>query len=623
MSDFEVIREADIDWQENIPVARHFNDPYFSRDDGKGETQHVFIEGNQLPRRFRELPDNSVFTIAETGFGTGQNLIAAVRCFLSEAPPSAQLELISTEKHPLSADDFQRAHKHSADVISDALVRLYPPPVAGFHRRQLLPRINLTLLYGDSREMLALLDARVDAWFLDGFAPSRNSAMWQPTLFREIARLSHTDTTLATFTAAGFVRRGLQAEGFAMSRVPGYGRKREMLIGHYRANTNHHTLPAAPAKVIVIGAGLAGATCARALAELNIPVTVYDPQGIANAASGNLAGVVYTTPSGHPTAQNRFYQQSYLHALHWLARYHFPSHPDQGALSGVIQLPKDQRHREKAQTALNSGLWPDSVVKAAQGWPENTLNFVGGGYIAPQRWCEHLLDHPLISFQRTRITGLARCAPSTIPSQEPHSQDTHSQDTHWAALNDQGREIDQAPHIVLANSFDAMQLHSIKAVTLKRIRGQVSHVRAQPASSDWRQAFCHSGYLTPAIQGLHCVGASFDLHRSDAAADDNDDRANLAELQRNLPEHWQALGGNAIELVSRRVGFRCQSTDFLPLAGMISEGLWCSIAHGSRGITGTPLCADLIANAIVGLPTAVDREILDALSPSRFMLRQR
>ncbi|PKM21582.1 MAG: amino acid oxidase, partial [Gammaproteobacteria bacterium HGW-Gammaproteobacteria-14] len=422
--------------------------------------------------------------------------------------------------------------------------------------------------------------------------------------------------------AAGFVRRGLQAEGFDMSRIPGYGRKREMLIGHYRTAKRHDALLATPAKVIVIGAGLAGATCARALAELNIPVTIYDPQGIANGASGNLAGVVYTTPSGHPTAQNRFYQQSYLHALHWLARYQFPASPDQGALEGVIQLPKDLRHREKAHTALNSGFWPDSVVKAAPGWPESTLNFVAGGYIAPQRWCEHLLNHPLITLQQDSIAGLIRRDASKQNLPATH-QTPDSQNTLWAIMDDQGREMDQAPHVVLANSFDALQLHTIEAVKLKRIRGQVSHVRAQPASSGWRQAFCHSGYLTPAIQGLHCVGASFDLHRHDPAADDQDDRANLEELKRNLPEHWQALGGNNIELDSRRVGFRCQSTDFLPLAGKISEGLWCSIAHGSRGITGTPLCAELIANGIAGLPAAVDREMLDALSPSRFMLRHR
>lgn len=92
-------------------------------------------------------------------------------------------------------------------------------------------RVGLTLLLGDALECLPQLDARVDAWFLDGFAPAKNPDMWSPVLFAELARLSAPQATLGTFTSAGFVRRGLVEAGFAMQRVPGYGQKREMLSG--------------------------------------------------------------------------------------------------------------------------------------------------------------------------------------------------------------------------------------------------------------------------------------------------------------------------------------------------------------------------------------------------------
>ncbi len=160
----------------------------------------------------------------------------------------------------------------------------------------------------------------------------------------------------------------------------------------------------------------------------------------------------------------------------------------------------------------------------------------------------------------------------------------------------------------------------------------MSYCAATGASAAWDRARCHGGYLTPALDGLHCVGATFDLHDPDPAPRDQDDAANLAQLRRHLPDHWAELGGDAIRVVDRRVGLRCQSTDFLPLAGPLPDparddlaalpGLWLSIAHGSRGITGTPLCAEILADRISDAPPPADRPLLDALDPVRFLKRK-
>src|SRR5690606_15393414 len=191
-------------------------------------------------------------------------------------------------------------------ALGDELARHYPALTPGFHRLWLCNgRIALTLLFGDAATRFSQWQARVDAWFLDGFAPARNPGMWTDELFRQAARLSAPGASFATFTAAGFVRRGLAAQGFDVARVPGFGRKREMLTGHFPGHWQ--PVSARGGHALIIGAGLAGATSARALAERGWQVTVCDPAGIAQGASGNLAGVVYTTPSAHPTAQNRFY----------------------------------------------------------------------------------------------------------------------------------------------------------------------------------------------------------------------------------------------------------------------------------------------------------------------------
>lgn len=604
--DFVPLSNALIDWQQGVPVASEFADPYFSRDNGCEETDHVFINGNQLARRFSELPARALFVIGETGFGTGLNFFRAVECFLQHAPADARLHFVSTEKHPLTRGDLQRALQqwsHPA-LLQEALLEHWPAASPGFHQRELLPgRLTLSLLYGDSVAMLNLLNAEVDAWFLDGFAPARNADMWRPELFARMQQLSRPGATIATFTAAGFVRRGLADAGFTIQRVPGYGRKREMLCGVY-ANANWQARSLAQPEVIVIGAGLAGATAARALARQGVAVKVVEAEGVASAASGNLAGVLYTTPSGHPTAQNRFYQSSYLHALHWLQRESFPAQPDHGALSGVLQYAKDARLADKASRALESGLWPAEELQPLD--QHGAMRFVRGGYLSPPHWCKYLLDHPLISIDRQYVERL------------------HYDNGRWQ-LWSAGELIGEADHVLLANSFDAQRLAPVTGLRLKKIRGQVSYVRATEASRQWQQAICHAGYLTPAINDLHCVGATFDLHDHSAAEKDEDDHANLQELRQYLPQQWRDLGAEQAQVVSRRVGFRCQSTDFLPLAGAVPEqpaGLWMSIAHGSRGLSGTPLCADLLSASILGLPLPVDQEMVDALSPGRFILRR-
>ena len=375
---FDPIQPAKIDWQDNTPVASDYDDPYFSRQDGMAESRYVFLEGNRLNERFAALRADQYFVIGETGFGTGLNCLLAAQRFLEDAPPGARLHLISVEKHPLSLEDLRIALSHWPELehLSAALLAQYPAPTPGLHRLELHPAISLTLLYGEAEQLWPLFDHPVDAWFLDGFAPSCNPDMWQPALFAELARLSRPGTTLATFTAAGFVRRGLQEAGFQMEKRSGFGHKRHMLTGIIGS--------ACPARqqsqpqVLVVGAGLAGATTARALAERGCQVTVADPAGIATQASGNLAGVVYSTPSAHLTPQNRFYQQSYGHALRWLNRMGFPGTREQGQLNGVIQHFVDEKQKDKLTQAMDTGAWPPALLRPVG---ETAAELVGGGYL--------------------------------------------------------------------------------------------------------------------------------------------------------------------------------------------------------------------------------------------------
>lgn len=612
-ADFTPITPARLQWQDHTPVATDFDDPYFSRQDGRAESLYVFLDGNQLDRRFAALADGDRFVIGETGFGTGLNMLLAAQRFLALAPAGAGLELWSVEKHPLQRDDLARALAHWPELgePARALLDQYPPASPGYHRLQLADNVTLTLMLGDAEALWRQCPADVDAWFLDGFAPARNPDMWQAGLFAELAAHSRPGATLATFTAAGFVRRGLIEAGFAMRRRDGFGGKRHMLAGHFgdgvwqpaRARRGH---------ALVAGAGLAGATTARALAERGWRVTVLDPAGIAAGASGNRAGVVYSTPSAHLTEQNRFYQLSYVHALRWLQRHRFPG-PDQGRLNGVPQHFVDDKQADKIRAARDSGAWPQALLKPLG---EHGMELVGGGYLSPPAWCRQLLDHPAIE---PRLAAVSEFQPAT----DDRPVRVRLSDDHTL----------EADALILATAGAARDLAGLAWLPLKTIRGQVSYCRPTAASAAWQQAHCHGGYLTPTLDGVHCVGATFDLHQLDPAPRDSDDAANLAQLRHHLPREWQELGGESIEVVDRRVAMRCQSLDFLPLVGPLPDamanphtalpGLYLNIAHGSRGITGTPLCADLLADQLSRRAPPADQALVAALAPERFILRKR
>lgn len=231
---------AQLDWDERgQPLSRSYGDIYFSQENGLEETRYVFLANNDLAARFAALADGECLNIGETGFGTGLNFLCAWQLFEQQAPAGARLHFVSVEKYPLHHDDLQRALALWPELapLSTELLAQYRAIHPGFQRLLLAGgRVVLTLLIGDAMEQLPQLDARIDAWFLDGFNPAKNPEMWTPELFAELARLSSAGTTLGTFTSAGVVRRALNAAGFQMRRVPGLGKKWEVAKGQFIGN---------------------------------------------------------------------------------------------------------------------------------------------------------------------------------------------------------------------------------------------------------------------------------------------------------------------------------------------------------------------------------------------------
>jgi len=218
---------AKIDWKDNgVPVATRFDDPYFSLEDGLEETRHVFLAGNDLPARF--APG---FHVAELGFGTGLNMLATLMSWHEVGAPEG-VRFTSFEAYPMTATDIDKALRAfpAVHAIADPFLEARAQGARTFD----LGGFQVDVIEGDARTTLAQWQGQADAWYLDGFSPAKNPKIWDEALLAQVGRHTVPNGTFATYTAAGFVRRALDAAGFDVERVPGYGRKRHMSRGRRR-----------------------------------------------------------------------------------------------------------------------------------------------------------------------------------------------------------------------------------------------------------------------------------------------------------------------------------------------------------------------------------------------------
>lgn len=217
--------DSAVDWTGGggVPVSRRYGDPYFALSDGLAETRHVFLAGNDLPARFRPG-----FRIAELGFGTGLNMLAALIAWRA-AGVAGPLRYTGFEAHPLPAADIARALARFPEA--EAVAAPFLAAWATGARRFALPKLEAEVIEGDARATLPLWAGRAEAWFLDGFAPVKNPELWEPALMAEVARHTAPGGSFATYSAAGHVRRALAAVGFVVTRMPGFGTKRHMSAG--------------------------------------------------------------------------------------------------------------------------------------------------------------------------------------------------------------------------------------------------------------------------------------------------------------------------------------------------------------------------------------------------------
>jgi len=626
---------------DGIPFSERYGDRYHPRHGALAQAAHVFLAGNGLPGRWQ---GRDRFVIVETGFGLGNNFLAAWNAWRADPQRCERLHFISIEKHPLAAADLRRAHAASPlPELAAGLVRAWPSLTPNLHRLAFDgDRVELLLALGDVAAWLPEIVASVDAFFLDGFAPDRNPAMWQPRVFKALARLAAPGATAATWSAASVVRAGLAAAGFEVSSAPGDGGKREITLARYAPRFTPRRAPARLAaadaagerRALIVGAGLAGCAAAWALAEQGWRSTLFDRHAtIAAGGSGNPAGIFHGTFNADDGTHARFNRAAALQAG-IATRDAIANHGVAGQVEGLLRfeshLAFETMNRELAALGLPSdyvqALDADGAARLSDLAP--TLPawfFPAGGWVAPADLAAALLAQAGSAVELRRQTPVAAI---------------RREEGLWRLLDANGRVLGEAGVVVLANACDAASLLAgLAELPLQRIRGQTTTLAlATPGLRLPRLPVAGNGYVLPPLPGgLALFGATSQIEDGEPRLRASDQRHNLMQLLR-LTGSAPSVAGDTL---TGRVGWRCAAPDRLPLIGGVADiaaieqgtrfdqprfvprlpGLFVFTALASRGIASAALGARTLASLISGAPCPLEGSLLDAVDAARFVSR--
>lgn len=561
------IFDPSLDWSaQGDPISSGFDDVYYSRQNGLRETDLVFLQANNLPDAWLGAQQ---FTIGETGFGTGLNFLATWKLFEETAKNGERLDFISVEQFPMHRNDLGRAldlwRGEIGDAYIDRLLAVYPPRFPGFHRRWISDRVTLTLIFDEALRGFKQLACPVDAWFLDGFAPKKNPGMWQPELYREIARLSHSETTLGSFTAVGHVRRGLKEVGFDIKRAKGFGYKYHRTVGKFTAGPPKPVFQKPPC-VTIIGAGIAGAACAQALRRKGVETIILDKNSASGmGASGNRLGLINPRIEAQDNPRNDAGLSAFSFANHVLRDMPNIDYHQNGALHvGGNDRKQDKLDKIARQT---DWLFPH-LQSRAEG-----LFFADAASVNPRKLVEALLADKAVRFGE-RITDLP---PGPV---------------------------------ILACGYGIKQFIDGSPMRLQAVRGQVTYAEIPGFALSHPVMFGH--YIAPLPEaGLFSMGASFEKNNEipDITAQDDAENIRAAQTQ---------CGFASATIVESWAQIRTASHDRFPIVGQMPDGVYVSAALGSHGIQFGLLQGEILACLLTGSPLPVGTDALNSLSVHRF-----
>lgn len=572
------IESAELSWRNGVPESMQSGRTYFSPMKGLEECRQTFIERNNLPARFPSVPEGGSFVVAEAGFSTGLNFLATWQAWQSWGPAhAATLHFVASERFPLTVQDLKKSLAAWPELqeLADELIAHYPPLVYGTHRIVLAEgRVRLTLFFGDTHDAWNTLSFKADTWILNGFEPAVAPESWQKPTPSEAGQ-------------------------------------------HSKPGTPKSPVPS----IAVIGAGIAGCLLANNLARRGYAVTLIDSADKpGSAASGNLQGAMYVKLGVEFNHQT----QLALSALTFSQRYYAPYRDQLWHPTGLIQLAWSDSEQSRQRRFVERNQYPEELLRPVTRHEAETLTgatlasgglwFPGCGWLEPNKLCESLALEPGI----TRVFGYSvkQVEPCNgkwrVSGSGPHNPDIHA-----------------GQAVICAGHLTPELIPGAGTFRFKAIRGQVTYL-PEPLIDSPRAVICGARYLSPVhgAQGkrLAVIGATFDLHSNEPVATTESHRENLRALSSMVPGiiSENLATGELPEQLGGRVGFRCTTHDYQPVAGVLVdthgqkvEGLYLLTGMGSKGLTYAPLLAEFVADQLTGQPQALPGPLAKRLATGR------
>ncbi len=615
------MKKAKIVWENDTPISKSFNEGYFSTSGGLKESTHVFLKGNNLPFAWE---NKDVFTVGESGFGTGLNFLNVWALYEKSEKKPKELYFISVEREPLSLKDLKKANSlyPTLSKYAKQLHKLYPPLSEGLHFLE-FGAVKLILGFGDIKEIFSNITCKVNAWFLDGFSPAKNSDMWDKETLSLVKNLSSKDATLSTYSVARSLRDNLTSLGFEISKKEGFGQKRHMLFASVRNQASikqkpwfYSPNPTKHRHAVVLGAGIAGSSVAYKLAKRGWEVDVIDKNNKPGyGASGNHCGAVTPLITSPFVELGVMYERAFLQAVNFYKELGI------GKFDGLKHYAYDKSYQKRWNKWKEIGSEIFTCKKDEKGEYFEVHN---GGYLQPFKACEELINssknirfHP--EFEVKNIT----CKNGI-----------------YEIVTD--KKVFKAPVVIVALGVGSEKILPNHSLALQSIRGQVTWL---PKSVDTDKPLCAKGYVCPYVDGKQVIGATYikDDKCLDVRSEDN---------AQNLLHVKQFLGENTFNPneLKGRVSFRCSSSDRFPIIGAVGDvefykkeykalpwkkhkphlfknasylpNLFISTAHGSRGLVSAILGANMIISMLEGLPMPIEDNLSCLLHPERFTIRR-
>ena len=604
--------------EHGVPVSKTFQDVYHPQWGALDQARRVFLKGNDLPGRWQGKPQ---FTVCETGFGLGHNFLALWQAWRNDPQRPARLHVVSFELHPFAKQDLKGLWHQLPDAeraLADQLLEAWPPLLPGLHRLEFEEgAVTLTLAFGSVERLARQVSACVDAYFLDGFAHRVNPEMWSRHLFGQLVRMANAGATAASWCCAGEMRRNLRDAGFLVTKVPGFGGKREITQATLRPGLGRQPdLHRAGCDVLVIGGGLAGAGVAQALVLRGHQVTVVDPvfsKGLGASHAGHLAAALTPVISRDDDIRSRLSRAGALRALQRWQDLPVAARPRR---CGTLEQAVSEQHAAERRLALSDLGFPSEWVRWVEGDEAQSLSgvksawgglwFACGQQVLPEALLHALFSLPGITCKNSVVSSL-RAGP----------------DGQWEACDEHGKVFASAPAVVLANAWQAASLLQTvsglapmpKLNAIYKLGGQVSYFPAGRFDG-LKSVVAGDGYCLPAVGGLCAAGSTYTTDQKVSQVTEQGHQeiiSSLASLMCRAGTHekmpLQPAGGWA--------GWRAAVPDRLPVVGPVqgAPGMWLACAYGSRGLSWASLAGDIIAARLNAEPIPLERGLLQKIAP--------